>query len=163
MRDPTSKLKWRMIRGDTWHPRLASICAHECTRPPCSPTQMLCRLVCASLQGRVSLSSLCLYSAGDWTHACWTSALHLSYSLRTNRHLHVLSLQKHVLLSYFNIHRRWGCTGGWWRWLVLKTWICTQTSLAVPLPRSLKLEATPHSLAVWGQATSTTSTQWKFA
>lgn len=46
------------------------------------------------------------------SHACWTSALHLSYSPRTNRHLHVLPLQKHVLLSYFNIHRHWVCTGG---------------------------------------------------
>lgn len=48
-----------MIKGGTWHPRLASICAHECTHPPCSHTQMLYRLTCTSLQGRVSLTSLC--------------------------------------------------------------------------------------------------------
>lgn len=46
------------------------------------------------------------------SHACWTSALHLSHSPRTNRYLRVLPLQKHVLLSYFNIHGHWVCTGG---------------------------------------------------
>lgn len=46
------------------------------------------------------------------SHACWTSALHLSHSPRTNRHLCVLPLQTHVLLSYFNIHGHWICTGG---------------------------------------------------
>lgn len=161
MRDPVSKLKWRMIEETPdillWLPQV-HLSAHT---PPCSHTQILHRLFCTSLLGRIFLISICLCGAWNWTqglrHAgqvlfSWATAPELtdictcclnksmSYQV-TSPCTHAGSPQVMEVTCF-------------WRHQ------CPQQSHDLRAPNWKQLHAPQQ---VWGQATHPTSTPWKFA